>query len=190
MKETYRPDSRGLPKEQPLDPAMLAKEEAWLEAVERQPPLRRGLSYLKRGGPGYLLGALTLGGGSASASLLAGAAFGYELLWVPWTGMAIGMVMLLAVAHQTLSTGMRPFEAMRIYAGPIFAYGWAIGALLSSVVWHFAQYALASSVLVDMAAAAGWATTRPAMGAVVLVWSVVTAQMFGSGSRWTKGFAI
>ena len=45
--------------------------------------------YLKLLGPGYLQSAMTLGGGTASASLFAGAVFGYQLLWVapvamPW----------------------------------------------------------------------------------------------------------
>ena len=172
----------------PPDPAEIAAETAWLEELESQGAWRRGWAYLRRGGPGYLQAALTLGGGSASASLLAGAAFGYELLWVAPLGMLIGVVMLSAVAHQTLSTGQRPFIAMRRHAGPFFAWGWALGALLSSVIWHFAQYSLASAVLVDVGDVFGWRLSRGAMGAVVLTWAVVTAQMFGSGSRWSRRF--
>lgn len=178
----------GLPMVTPPDPDALAAEERWLAEVEQRGTVRRTLAYLARGGPGYLQSALTLGGGSASASLLAGAAFGYELIWVPFVGMAIGVIMLSAVAHQTLSTGMRPFDAMRVHAGPVFAYGWALGALLSSVVWHFSQYSLASAVVVDIGDALEQTWTRPAAGAAILVWSLITSQMFGGRSRLGRLF--
>ena len=54
--------------------------------------------------------------------------------------MLLGIIVLSAVAHQTLSTGENPFEAMRTHAGAFFAYGWAIAAILSSIIWQFAQY--------------------------------------------------
>lgn len=178
----------GLPMVSPPDPAALAEQVAWLEAQDSKPTLARWGNYLERGGPGYLQAALTLGGGSASASLLAGAAFGYELLWVPWTAMLLGVIVLSAVAHQTLSTGMRPLEAMRVHAGPVFAYGWAGGALLASVVWHFAQYALAAAVLVDLADAFGGELSVGAAGTGVLAWAVVTAQLSAGRSRATRTF--
>ena len=65
--------------------------------------------------------------------------------------MILGGIVFMAISHQTLSTGMRPFEAMRVHAGPVVAWGWAIGTVLASIVWHFAQYSLASAVLVDLA---------------------------------------
>ena len=173
---------------QPPDPVLLAEERRWLSRVEQRGFLGRTLAYLSHGGPGYLQSALTLGGGSASASLLAGAAFGYNLLWVAPLGMLIGVIMLSAVAHQTLSTGLRPFEAMRRFAGAPFAWGWALGALLVSIVWHFAQYSLASQVLVDMAQSRGWDVPRGAMGGLILVWAVTTSQLFGARSKWTDGF--
>lgn len=172
----------------PPDPARLATERAWLAEVSRKPWLARHIAYLARGGPGYLQSALTLGGGSASACILAGAAFGYELLWVAPLGMILGGIVFAAIAHQTLSTGMRPFEAMRTYAGGFFAWGWAIGTVIASVVWHFAQYSLASAVLVDLAAVAGWEVPRWSMGLLILAWAVPTALSFGSRSGFQRGF--
>ena len=162
-------------------------EFAWLADVARRPWLARQLAYLRRGGPGYLQSALTLGGGTASACLLAGAAFRFELLWVAPLGMLLGGIVFAAIAHQTLSTGMRPFEAMRVHAGPVFAWGWAIGTVLASIVWHFAQYSLASAVLVDLFDLAGLAVPRWAMGALVLAWSVVTALSFERESSLRRG---
>ncbi|MFZ9882253.1 MAG: hypothetical protein ACO3QC_12720, partial [Phycisphaerales bacterium] len=147
----HRPDARGLPMVHPPDAAALEADRAWLSSVASRPWLARQAAYLRRGGPGYLQSALTLGGGTASACLLSGAAFEFELLWVAPLGMLLGGIVFMAIAHQTLSTGMRPFEAMRVHAGPVFAWGWAFGTVLASVVWHFAQYSLASAVLVDLA---------------------------------------
>ena len=188
MTETDRSLARGLPMVHPPDPEVLEEERRWLKETEERGLVGRSLALLSRGGPGYLQSAMTLGGGSASASLLAGAAFGYELLWVAPLGMIIGTIMLMAVAHQTLSTGLRPFQAMRMYAGGLFAWGWAIGALLASVVWHFAQYSLASAVIVDMGRAIETEIPRGAAGVMILVWAVVTAQLFGSRSKWTARF--
>ncbi len=168
----------------PTAPEQRAAETAWLEQVLRRPWCARQWAYLRHGGPGYLQSALTLGGGTASSCLIAGAAFGFDLLWVPIVGMVLGGIVFMAIAHQTLSTGMRPFGAMRRYAGPIFAWGWAIGTVLASVVWHLAQYSLASAVLVDLAAVAGWQVPRFGMGLLVLAWAVPMALGFGSGARW------
>ncbi|MHC4378767.1 MAG: divalent metal cation transporter [Planctomycetota bacterium] len=181
-------DVRGLPMVHPPDPAELEQERRWLREVAGRPWLARARAYVGRGGPGYLQSALTLGGGSASASLLAGAAFGYDLLWVAPLGMLMGGVVLAAVAHQTLSTGERPFEAMRRHAGGVFAWGWAIGALMASVVWHFAQYSLASAVVVDLGAAAGAELPRFGAGLAILLWAVITAQTFGSGGAANRIF--
>lgn len=172
----------------PPDPEALAAERAWLAENDAKPTAGRWFGYLRKGGPGYLQSALTLGGGSASASLFAGAAFGYQLLWVAPTAMLIGMVMMMAIAHQTLSTGMRPFEAMRIHAGGFFAYGWAIGAMLASVIWHFSQYALASALVSELAAQGGAELGRGLGGGLVLVWAVVSAQLFASGSKGMAWF--
>ena len=170
------------------DPARLAADRAWLAGVAQRPWLARQAAYLRRGGPGYLQSALTLGGGTASACILSGAAFGFELLWVAPLGMILGGIVFMAISHQTLSTGMRPFEAMRVHAGPVVAWGWAIGTVLASIVWHFAQYSLASAVLVDLAEVAGFTAPRWLMGLLVLAWAVPTAFSFGSGRKFAAAF--
>ena len=170
------------------DPARLAADRTWLAGVAQRPWLARQAAYLRRGGPGYLQSALTLGGGTASACILSGAAFGFELLWVAPLGMILGGIVFMAISHQTLSTGMRPFEAMRVHAGPVVAWGWAIGTVLASIVWHFAQYSLASAVLVDLAEVAGFTAPRWLMGLLVLAWAVPTAFSFGSGRRFAAAF--
>jgi len=130
--------------------------------------------------------AMTLGGGTAFASIFAGAAFGYDLLWVAPLSMMLGVFVLAAVAHQTLSTDLRPFEAMHRHAGAFFAYGWAVSAILSSIIWQFAQYALASSMLVLLAGQAGFEVPRWLMGGVALVWCVTVALLYTKSSRLVR----
>ena len=102
---------------------------------------------VQAGGPGWLQGAMTLGGGSAITSLTIGAVFGYEFLWLQPVAMLIGCVMLFALSHQTLSTGERPFAAMRDHVSPPLAWLWAIAALLSSIIWGFSHYPLSAGML-------------------------------------------
>ena len=86
------------------------------------------LKHIENGGPGWLQGAMTLGGGSAITSLSIGAMFGFEFLWVQPVAIIIGCIMLFALAHQTLSTGQRPFVAMKEHLSPGLAWLWAIAA--------------------------------------------------------------
>ncbi len=178
----------GLPMVDAPDPDALEAERAWLVEMDAAHTTTRWWAFLKRGGPGYLQAALTLGGGTAASSLFAGAAFGYRLLWVAPVAMLLGVIMMAAVAHQTLSTGQRPFAAMKRYAGPFFAYGWAVGALIASIVWHFAQYSLAGAVIEDIGEVAGLGIGRTAAGFLVLAWAVIVVVGFGASARWTKVF--
>ncbi len=104
------------------------------------------IQYVRRGGPGWLQGAMTLGGGSAITSLTIGAAFGYEFLWVQPVAMLIGCIMLFAICHQTLSTGERPYQAMKRHVSPILAMAWALAALASSVIFGFSHYPLGAGM--------------------------------------------
>lgn len=173
-------DWRGLRMASAPDPGTQQWERAALRNLAEKPAAGRLRGYMRMMGPGYLQSAMTLGGGTVSSALFAGAIFGYQLLWVAPLAMALGVVMLSAVSWQTLSTGVRPWPAMRAHAGPFFAWAWAIGALLSSVIWQFAQYALASAVLVDLADVLGWPGVSPiAMGLLVLVWAIVVSGLYG-----------
>ena len=54
---------------------------------------------------------MTLGAGSAAASVVAGASFGYKLLWVQPVAMFLGVMMLAALGNVVLTTGERPYKA-------------------------------------------------------------------------------
>ena len=141
---------RGLPMIHPSDPATLAREKVDLAELETKPLLPRWKGYLSKTGPGWLQSAITLGGGSAISSLYLGAHYQYKLLWVQPLAMLVGIIMLMSASYQTLSTGERPFSAMRRYVHPSLAWSWAIATLVVSFAFHLPQYALAAGVSEDM----------------------------------------
>lgn len=171
------------------DAAALSAERELLSQLAAKPPAARLRGYFGLLGPGYLQSAMTLGGGTVSSALFAGAIFGYQLLWVAPLAMALGMIMLTAISWQTLSTGRRPWPAMREHAGAFFAWAWALGALLSSIIWQFPQYALASAVLVDIGDVAGFPNVSPIFaGAVVLAWAIAVSGLYGRSERAVRAY--
>ena len=185
---------RGLPMFAASEPQALAKEKAQLAELETKGLLQRWRGYSKMTGPGYLQSALTLGGGSAVASLFAGSYLQYGLLWVQPAAMLLGIIMLAAISHQTLSTGARPFSAIKVIFHPVLAWIWALGALTVTIIWHFPQYALAAGMTEDMIkAATGWQPSGGSQtvlligfGLVFLVISTAITWNYGSGRNGVR----
>lgn len=149
--------AKGLPMFSSADPAAMENEKQLLAAVKAKGAGARIRTYWGLTGPGWMQGAMTLGASSSAASLFAGALVGCSLLWVQPVAMLFGVIMLSAMVHQTLSTGCRPFDAMRHYIHPAFAWTWALSALISTIVWHIPQYAMAAGMAQDMVkAVSGW----------------------------------
>lgn len=180
---------RGLPMVAAWEPETLAREKADLAELATKGLGTRLWGYSKKMGPGWMQSALTLGSGSFFSSFFSGAMLGYALIWAQPLGMLLGIVMFAAVAHQTLSTGVRPFDAMRRYVHPALAWAWAIGSLVSTVFWHFAQYSCGGTVCADLADFAGWAGAGQSVGArllfgvLILAVSIAVTWLYGSGSR-------
>ncbi len=133
-----------------VDPVVLERERAYLVSLDAKPLPGRAWGYLKLSGPGWVQSALTLGGGSGSTSLFAGALAGYGLLWVQPTSMFFGTIMLGAIGYITMCTGRRPFEVVNKYAHPLLGWGWALGTLVANFVWIFGQFSVSASVIGDM----------------------------------------
>ncbi len=99
--------------------------------------------------------------------------------------------MLAACAHQTLSTGVRPFAAMSQFIHPSVAWAWALATLVSSWVFHFPQYSLAAGVTEDITTLlTGWSPQGAArttfllvIGAVILAVSTAITWNYGRGIR-------
>lgn len=177
----------------------IAEESRQLRELAGKPVLQRIPSYLSLSGPGWLQGAMTLGGGSAITSLTIGGVYGYELLWVQPLAMLIGCIMLFALSHQTLSTGVKPFTAMRDHVHPALAWSWAIAALASSIIWGFSHYPLSAGMLEEIIAVGTGFNLQENMGLgrelylfalALLVWAVCayTAWHYGAGGRAVKVF--
>ncbi len=133
--------------ESTIDP--LARENAKLAAIAALPFFPRALGYIKRTGPGLLQSAMTLGAGSAAASVVAGASFGYKLLWVQPIAMFLGVMMFVALSNIVLTTKERPYKGFMRELGPFgfLVFLWAFGSVMASVIWHFPQYGLAAGAV-------------------------------------------
>ena len=103
--------------------------------------------YTRLSGPGWLQGAITLGGGSLAGSLYLGVIAGYELLWLQPLMMILGVVMLSAIGYVTLSSQERPFDSINRHVNPVLGWGWAIATLMANLVWAMPQFSLGSAAL-------------------------------------------
>ena len=119
-----------------------ADEIAELAEINQKPLFQRLGYYAKKSGPGWLQGAITLGGGSLGGSLFLGVILGYSLMWLQPFAMVLGVIMLSAIAYVTLSTGKRPFGAINEHVSPVLGWAWLIGAMMANIVWTLPQYAL------------------------------------------------
>lgn len=144
------PEEKGLPMTAKWDPQKLQQEVADLKALAGKPLLPRAAGYVKRTGPGLLQSAMTLGAGSATASVVAGASFGYKLLWVQPVAMFLGVMMLAALGNVVLTTGERPYRAFGREMSYVLVFLWALGTIVASVIWHFPQYGLAAGAIRDL----------------------------------------
>jgi len=146
-----------------------------LERIAGLPFYKRIPAYFRYSGPGFLQSAMTLGGGTAAACLLSGSLYGYKLLWVQPVAMLLGVVVMSAIAHQTLETGERPYRVFWTRLHPALALLWALSALVATVIWHFPQYSLATNAVTDTVTALGapvpnrWLIAIPLLVFVVLI---------------------
>ena len=194
---------KGLPMAAKWDPAKLQQEIAELQTLAGKPLPARAGGYIKRTGPGLLQSAMTLGAGSAAASVVAGASFGYKLLWVQPVAMLLGVCMLAALGNVVLTTGERPYTAFGRELSKTLVFLWALGTVIASVIWHFPQYTLAAGAMRDLVmtvsqvdmetttdagvslTSAGLAVSWMA-GALVLGINMFTTWNYGSHSRGIK----
>jgi Mn2+/Fe2+ NRAMP family transporter len=140
----HQEQSKGLPMAAKWDPEKLEREKAELRELATKPFFTRAKTYIKRSGPGLMQSAMTLGAGSAAASVMAGASFGYKLLWVQPLAMFLGVMMFAALGNIVLTTGERPYQSFRKQLGFLLIFFWAFGTIFASVIWHFPQYGLAA----------------------------------------------
>ena len=110
-----------------------------LHQLKSQGSLTKVLGYSRLSAPGWLQGAITLGGGSLGGSLYLGVIGGYQLMWLQPLMMILGIVMLSAIGYVTLSTGERPFQAINRHVNPVLGWGWAIATLTATMILRVAS---------------------------------------------------
>jgi manganese transport protein len=186
MADGKRPEPlrRGFPLVRERDKQALEAERASLRELDTRPGLiRRWRGYWKLTGPGWLQSAITLGAGSAGSTILAGAGFGYKLLWVNPLAMFLGVVVFAAIGRQTLLTHARPYDVFWKRLHPALALFWGLTVFVSSIVWQFPQYSLGTEVLKDILSVAGLSVPRLPVVLVLLAASTAVCWSYGRGSR-------
>ena len=118
------------------------RETEILESVADKGALAKAKAYTKLSGPGWLQGAITLGGGSLAGALYLGTISGYNLMWLQPLAMICGIIMLSAIAYVTLSTGQRPFGVINKGLSPLLGWSWLIAVILANIVWCLPQFNL------------------------------------------------
>jgi Mn2+/Fe2+ NRAMP family transporter len=161
---TGEPSTR--PRRYPLGaktpPAVLDAEAEQLEAARSRPVWSRVGTYVRLGGPGFLGAALTLGAGSMTAAMLAGATFGYRTLWIFLVAIGSGAFMMAAMARFTCRGGFSVIEVQKRRHGRFLAVVLTalIGVVSVAVVFNFGQYALGTHLIESLAELAGLSFPR------------------------------
>jgi len=118
-----------------------------IESVQDKGAVGKFFGYAKISGPGWLQGAITLGGGSLAGALYLGVVSGYGLLWVQPLAMICGIIMLSAIAYVTLSTGQRPLQAINTHLHPLLGWSWVVATIMANIVWIMPQFSLATGAI-------------------------------------------
>ena len=104
-------------------------------------------AYLRLSGPAWLLSAITLGSGSLVGALYLGMLGGTSMLWLQLVAIAIGVIMLSAIGYVTLSTRVRPYQAINDYVNPVLGVGWVAATILANMIWIMPQFSLCYDAL-------------------------------------------
>ncbi len=145
-------------------------------------------AHVKLSGPGWLQSAITLGGGTLAGCLFLGVIGGYEMLWLQPLMMFLGIVMLSTIGFVTLSTGKRPFDAIKEDVNPVLAWGWLLASAIANMVWAMPQFSLGTAAIqqnlfsgkLDGAMWRNIIVAVIALASLAVVWSSITG---GKGAK-------
>jgi hypothetical protein len=160
-----------------------------LAQAQQQGGLKRLLIYARLSGPGWLQGAITLGGGSLAGALYLGVIAGFGLLWLQPLAMVCGIIMLSAIAYVTLSTEKPPFGLVNRHLSPVLGWAWLIATVMANVVWCMPQFNLArAAIQQNLLPAVGDSTLCTLVIAALLLVVAFAANVLyeseGRGVRW------
>ncbi|QXD32823.1 divalent metal cation transporter [Candidatus Pelagisphaera phototrophica] len=123
------------------------REAALIAEAEASPLIKRLGIFTKLSGPGWLQGAITLGGGSLAGALYLGVIAGFGLLWLQPLAMICGIIMLSAIAYVTLSTEKAPFGLVNTHLSPALGWAWMIATIMANIVWCMPQFNLGRAAI-------------------------------------------
>lgn len=171
--------------------ATMSREDALLEEAAGKGALGKAAIYTRLSGPGWLQGAITLGGGSLAGALYLGVIVGYEMMWLQPLAMVLGVVMLSAISYVTLSTGERPFHTLKNHISPVLAWGWLIATIMANIVWCLPQFALGTAaVQQNLIPATNSDGGKIGVAATILIIASVVVWFYNSGSKGIKLFEL
>jgi Mn2+/Fe2+ NRAMP family transporter len=124
-----------------------SSQEALLAEAREKGGFFRLFTYARVSGPGWLQGAITLGGGSLAGALYLGVIAGFGLLWLQPLAMICGIIMLSAIAYVTLSTEKAPFGLVNRHLSPALGWAWLIATVMANVVWCMPQFNLGRAAI-------------------------------------------
>ena len=173
---------------EPNDP--LAAEKTLLAEANHKPLLSRWGTFAKLSGPGWLQGAITLGGGSLAGSLYVGVIGGNQMLWLQPLMMILGVLMLSVIGYVTLSTGEKPFRAINKHINPVLGWGWLIAAMLANLVWAMPQFSLGTAAIQQNFGILEGDSGKYICALLLFVIGVVVVWSYDSGNNGVKIFEI
>lgn len=160
------------------------KEKAYLKELNKKSFTKRTLGYCKLSGPAFMEAATTLGAGSFASSITLGAAFGYDMLWVPLYSFAFGLFMLALATRFVTASEIPIIEAQNKYHGKFigsFVTG-IIACFIASIIYSFGQYALGADAVSSLMKLAG-VNVPPEIGWILIfLISAPLTLMYGRGN--------
>ena len=173
--------------------AKLIQEREELRSMQDAPLGKKLRYYTAKSGPGWLQGAITLGGGSLAGAMYLGIIAGNGMLWLQPLAMILGVIMLSAIAYVTLSTQRRPFEAINSHVSPVLGWAWLIAAGLANIVWCMPQFnlsraAIQQNIFPALADSSGIGVKTVLILLALLICAFVINISYERGSRGVKVF--
>jgi len=168
-----------------------SREDVLLSQAQSKGTLGKAAIYTRLSGPGWLQGAITLGGGSLAGALYLGVIMGYQMMWLQPVAMILGVIMLSAISYVTLSTEERPFHTLKHHVSPVLAWGWLIATMMANIVWCLPQFALGTAaVQQNLIPSLDTAGGKVVVAASLLIAATIVVWFYNSGSAGIKLFEI
>ncbi len=175
-----------------MNPNTSQRELDTILSVADKGSIEKAKAYTRLSGPGWLQGAITLGGGSLAGALYLGVISGFNLMWLQPLAMVCGIIMLSGIAYVTLSTEERPFGLINRHLHPLLGWSWLIATVMANIVWCMPQFNLGrAAVQQNLLPCVGEGTTSTVVICLLLfVTALLVNLAYESDGRGIKAFEI